>query len=684
LYYQGKKKKNSKLFYDNVENMLIDLNKATFWKDKKLDSIQQRKVKSYNIYKTQMTGDTVLKLNRRVKLKEYKDHFCINETNKVVGWTPDYVGASKSKLITCHNYISQLTKECLDEIYKVCSGEFVKDMFNSLKQQRIVYSPGYDTSNDHLREYFKDNVTNFSVEEIFEVLDLSKFKWFETSKVSFYNPLEIWNLVRVNERAYAGHYTSKIFGDGKGNSDFESRNVAKRLWEFMRVRPLKNLYLWSILGREKDIKVTSTEQEVSTRVIMACENPATTLLMWFAQKISLYIGNTVNYYKSFNILGEHTGEKTNKLYNYEDLYDYKLEADWTFFDSNIDTNFLIAAGLIICNGMPKDNLHNNIRYYIIKSICTKYVVTPPGVVVELNRSNASGHPFTTLVNCTVNLIYWSMIGKLIYGNHYADCMRVEVYGDDTIAYFKHNPKLFNIDQYIKSVGLKSEPVLDNLRLCNFECDTSQQIDFLKRRINPIGMTWNHKKMFDKLFYQSKNRDIQTQIELLNSYYDVCKNDEDLFNYVKVIYKHIRSNESLISQFDRDEVIDLLKNKEFNNEFEILNKDEKYFNFYSTNNLISSYNKYMKIYNFSVIKNKYEQLVRNKLFNSQSIPTKVLYLFAFSRDDAEDAWIRGEEISGRPKEREHDLEKLEQMAKFNQHLRDKYSCFLKRLIKRFGD
>jgi len=144
---------------------MLRLNKSTFWKDKKLEKPYQRKVKSYNIYKLFMEGSNVYKLNRRVKLSEYKEHFKINKTNKVVGWTPDYLGSSKSKLIKSKNYISELTLKCSDKIFSTCSESFTTEMFNSLKSERIVYSPGYDTSNAHLREYFKDNVTDYSVKK---------------------------------------------------------------------------------------------------------------------------------------------------------------------------------------------------------------------------------------------------------------------------------------------------------------------------------------------------------------------------------------------------------------------------------------------------------------------------------------------------------------------------------------
>lgn len=118
-----------------------------------------------------------------------------------------------------------------------------------------------------------------------------------------------------------------------------------------------------------------------------------------------------------------------------------LEADWKFFDSNVDGAYIKAACTLLLDGLPHDKLHNNIRYLITSSILTKYVVLPPGVVVELNRAVPSGHPFTSLINCIVNTIYWCQIGKRLYGDDYADMMDVELYGDDALVMFKDNGRL---------------------------------------------------------------------------------------------------------------------------------------------------------------------------------------------------------------------------------------------------
>lgn len=309
----------------------------------------------------------------------------------------------------------------------------------------------------------------------------------------------------------------------------------------MKTRSIKNFYLWDILGREKDIKVCESDEvkEVGTRVVLTTENPMTVLLMWFAQKFT-HVLMKADWDKTYNIDGEFNNKKYKSLLDHEKNYDFTLEADWSFYDSNIDTNFLEVASLLLCSGMERTKLNKNIIYLIVSSIVTKYIIIPPGVVVELNRAQPSGHPFGTLINCNVNLIYWCLIGYKIYGKDYAENMRVEVYGDDTRAYFKNHPSIKDLDEIVSSIGLKSEPILTNLRSINENEDWNYKIDYLKRRFDDTGIRWNHKKMFDRLIYQSRNRSIDFQIQELIGYHETVPTDLDVLKIVCMFSKYILS------------------------------------------------------------------------------------------------------------------------------------------------
>jgi hypothetical protein len=251
--------------------------------------------------------------------------------------------------------------------------------------------------------------------------------------------------------------------------------------------------------------------------------------------------------------------------------------------------------------MGLDNYHENISYYITKSVVTKYVVLPPGVVVELNRGQPSGHPFGTLINCNVNLIYWSLIGFRIYGKNYGDKMRVEVYGDDTYAYFMDHPNLMRIDEYIKEIGLKSDTLVPNFRRIGKEYRKDHQIDFLKRRFDESGIIWNHKKMIDRIIYPSRNRNLEEQIELLMGYVNTCGNDPDLIkvtnktiDIIKIKYKKSLVN---FGQYNRD----IIKAGDICNLPSVKHSIEKSSSYFRGKNALSSFRKYAQIYGWSVIR-----------------------------------------------------------------------------------
>lgn len=414
-------------------------------------------------------------------------------------------------------------------------------MMSSAGDTRIVYKGGFDTSSAHLREFFKDDVTNITAQRIIETIGDEGIKCFFTPKVSFNDEKELDFNIRVNPNAYTGHYTSKLISRKTSETNVISRNIAKLFYKQLHKFPIKNFYLWDILGREKDIKIGDYNRvkDVGTRAVMATEDPMKTLLMWFSQKIQLALDT--NDSKTFHLKGEFNSVKYAKIVENENEYDYKLDADWTSFDANCDSQYIIAACALLLDGLPDDKLHRNIKKFITISILTKYVAVPPGVVVELNRGVPSGHPFTTLVNCTINTIYWCMIGKMIYGDDYINMMKIEVYGDDTYVYFKYHENLFRIDTYIIILGIKSELLSDKLVSCKLDYEEHEQPDFLKRRFSETGIKWNYKKMFDKFFYQSRKRDIFTQIELVTSFYETAPLDEDIKKFIKDFYFYLKES-----------------------------------------------------------------------------------------------------------------------------------------------
>lgn len=589
---------------------------------------KNRSIRTFVIHKLIQSFGTFIPVSKRVQYTEFKKHYGINKTNKCIGYTPDYIGPSPSKIVDKKNYVIDFLKNKFTDLKELLSSSCYNDLIRSINEERVVYSAGFTTCGKHLKEYFKDNTTEdlWSVHKIIDILDKSKFKWFRSSVCSFRDGSEIYTNVKMNPESFSGHYTSMLFGRKKSASDIASRNIAHNFWDLMHTTVVKNFYLWTILGREKDIKINKkVEEEVGTRVVMTTEHPMTLLLCWFAQKISYIVTNTFHWDCKFNIDGEFTNEKYSRLIEKESNYDFILEADWTFYDSNIDTNFLVVATLLICAGMPNDQLHRNIRYLIVSSVVTKFVIVPPGVVVRLQRAQPSGHPFGTLVNCYVNLIYWSLIGYQIYGDAYASMMDVEVYGDDTRAYFKYHKNLSKIDEYVEKCGLKSDPLINNIRSVGEQCDDDKNIDYLKRRFDTKGIRWNHKKMFDKMLYPSKNRDINDQLLMVSSWYETVPTDNDARIFMTEFARHINNKYNNEISYDTRRQIKLILDHDGH-----ISKNNYKFHYYNRNyNINKDYNDEIKRLSGSIVFRSDEYYHNYDPYELYSDHTKILAYIGIS-------------------------------------------------------
>lgn len=354
-----------------------------------------------------------------------------------------------------------------------------------------------------------------------------------------------------NPASNPGHYTSKLFNTKfKGNTIAYAFELAKKKFELIGLIPIKNYCLWDIFAREKDINVSKfiVEKTPSTRVVLNTEHYETLLLSFFFQPLMKAV-NSFGTNIKFHISGEYDGNKALELHNRIQNYDFYVDADWSLFDSSIDTEVLKASGAIMFANSVSDKEDLRRVFHVISSFVTKYIVLPPGIVVELNRGNPSGHPGVTAINCYVNLIRWSLIGRMIYGEDYQNYMDLEVYGDDAVVMFKYHKNLFKIDEIIRELGYESDPLVDKLYPCSrFGIDEDKGPDFLKRRVVQGTLSWNSDKMFDKLIYQSKKRNVKDQIDLLVNFISTAPGNKDSINLFKTFITYCKN------KFSKDDII----------------------------------------------------------------------------------------------------------------------------------
>jgi hypothetical protein len=100
---------------------------------------------------------------KRVNSKDFKEHYNIGETNRIVGTTPDYVGYSRSKIVDSRNFINEFFYNNFNTLKSNLSSSCFYDLCLSSTSSRVTFSAGFTTSHSQLKEYLKDNSNDMRV-----------------------------------------------------------------------------------------------------------------------------------------------------------------------------------------------------------------------------------------------------------------------------------------------------------------------------------------------------------------------------------------------------------------------------------------------------------------------------------------------------------------------------------------
>jgi len=509
----------------------------------------KRRVKYFYDYKNLTFRGNIKFLFRRINLSEdfSKFPFQNNSVSKLVGFTPDYVGGVTGGIMkrsrTNFDTLSKIIRnEKYDDIYKL----YVKELISF----REVISAGYNTGISQFKNYFKEPDYTQNVTRTVEICNYSKFKWFQMPEFKLPSGDDIANDVRFNPDASPGHYTRRVVSPKRKGSIKYTHQAAQDLYAILDQKPLKNYYLWEILGKQKDNKVIDGE-EVASRIIMNTEEPMVLLLSLFSQRLSILIQNDKN--NRIFIGKTQTSYIANVLEQKRKDYDFTVESDWTQFDSNITREDMMVAGSILLSNLDmKEGKARRCLYLIISSLITKYIVMSPGIVMRCDKGLPSGHPFTSLITSVVNLVYWCRIGYEIYGKNYSSNMDIVVQGDDANVFFKEHENLARIDDIIENLGIKSDKISGTFHY-NPGCD---DIDvspvFLKRKHLNDCLVWDRKSIIRRIIYQwSKTSGHKDDIVILRNYM-VTAPDDDLMNellidIIEYKYRELGYCESLIQE-----------------------------------------------------------------------------------------------------------------------------------------
>lgn len=497
----------------------------------------QRKIKRIRVYRLLKEKGRIVKQLLVTNIKGFCSYYGIKETNRVVGYTPNYCGFRPGYPVNFNNVIVKVINENYDSI----KGNFpnvYSNLIDSLTNFREVFSGSYDTNSGHIKEFMKDDSTRFDAISIIRECEGSP--WLNSPELDLTNIDDLPYVTNYNPQSHNGHYSMRIFESRiKGVTILPAIVLAKRKFELIKKYAIKNFTLWDVFAREKDMKTDVNDSSIifTTRLVLSTEHYQTLLLSYFFQKLMVSVESFSD--TKFHLKSEYDGTKSLKLLQKSQKYDYVIDADWPKFDSSIDSSCLIAAGAIMFSNSLSSKESLRVIFHLISSFVTKYVCIPPGIVVELNRGNPSGHPGVTAINCYVNIIRWIQIGRRVYGDDYHKFMDIEVYGDDAYVFLKHVDNLKNIDSYIIDLGFANIDVYNRLFPTELLLtDIKNAPDFLKRKFSLNGLCWNTSKVLDKMIYQSKRRNIQEQIELIKGFITTAPGDDEFNQFGIFLIKNI--------------------------------------------------------------------------------------------------------------------------------------------------
>lgn len=503
----------------------------------KIKSKIERKIKKIRVFRLNKRDGRIVKELKVTDIKGFKDYFGIKNTNRVVAYTPNYCGFRPSKPVNFNNVIVKV----VNKYFKVIKLDFPR-IFNNLTESivnfREVFSGSYDSNSGHIKEFMKDDTTKYKAEEI--INECKDSPWLLSPFLNFNQIDDLPYITNYNPKSHNGHYSMRLFSSrNKGVTIMPAILLAFRKFELIKKYAIKNFTLWDVFAREKDMKtdVNDSSMIYTTRLVLSTEHYQTLLLSYFFQK--LMVSTEAFGDSKFHLKSEYDGTKAFNLYIKSQKYDYVIDADWPKFDSSIDSEYLLAAGAIMFSNCLDTRESLRVIFHLISSFITKYVVLPPGIVVELNRGNPSGHPGVTAINCYVNIIRWIQIGIKVYGKNYHKYMDVEVYGDDAYVFFKQHSNLKRVDEFVEELGFANIDIYNRLFPTSLIItDVESAPDFLKRKISLEGLRWNTTKVFDKLFYQSKKRTVIEQIDLIKSFITTAPGDHEFNEFLKYLIREI--------------------------------------------------------------------------------------------------------------------------------------------------
>lgn len=556
-------KQKSDIGRDEKKDLMTNIQMFEKYNKPFVGEVIQRRRKNIACYRLVKQYTQIHKQCKVVKLKEWKSEMKIEAPNKIVGITPDHIGFRPGKRIKSETNILRKGIFPYADIPKIQKKfpNVNEALTNASINYKTAFSGSPDTNMGHLRNFFKSNKQRkYKLPDLLHICLHSD--WFNFNSVDFKDPDEMMYCVNYNPHSDPGHYF-KVFTKNhkKRETIFGAVHMAQQLFKDIKKLPTRNYCLWDLLSREKDIKVdddyNNPDKEVSTRVVLNPEHHVTVLLGWIYQKwmAAQSLPPEKGYLdrRHFYIKGEFNGKKARSIIERFSKYDFISTPDFRLFDSSQDSDYIIAAHILMFTACINNKFDKRLFYYITEAALTKYVAVPPGIVVELNRGNPSGSPGVTAINCVANMIRWAVVGFELYGPDYQNYMDLLVYGDDTYLGLTAHPNLSKIHDIMLDNNYEGDNPLDTLYPGEYLMSDNfyDAPDFLKRHVSIKGIYWNKEKVFSRMLYQTKKRSPTEQVNLLRNYPITAPCDHEFNEFCHNVYEILKNTYNIKATDNED-------------------------------------------------------------------------------------------------------------------------------------
>jgi len=517
----------------------------------KFPFIVHRKVRSYPKYVLHYDGSPHIKeskLEVPIRFKPGTRTIDVNSlffggynkspNARFIGFTPFHVGYAKGFQVPQNSLLLKWVSLQKEELrYFLTKEIFLKETF--------MISGGYNTNIPHILSYGLRASVKIETKVFRHFIKHVNFnKFFKMPKCR--DPvITDMDYLKINPNAFTGIMCSHLYGGKRSDCIDVTLPISKVYFKMLRSMYIRNVGLWSIGAREKDVNVD--EDNFSTRLVSMPEQVPLFAWLVYAQNFTrtlmsmpesdIWIGRNFTY-KNCLWLRERFSK-----------WAFAVSIDFKNFDQSCTKRFIRIACGILRQSFSDSKENDYFFANLCESIVTKFYCLPPGIVYRITKGIPSGHAFTSIIGSMINKIAFIFALWLEYGDsiNFHDYMEMIVSGDDGMILVNDLRVLAALQRNLLKLGftIKEDMVKEALPLGSNDFDLSPK--FLKKHINNFGEPgWNWKAVFKRIFnpVHSKPK-ITDLIDVVNDYIIDSPFDAKLTNYL-ISYREFLIEELKIS------------------------------------------------------------------------------------------------------------------------------------------